>query len=67
MGEQKEDCAALQLKAIMESLPFAAWFKDDDKAFNQVNKALLATIGRREANQKRTFGYKRAEILAALE
>lgn len=48
MGEQKEDCAAMQLKALMESLPFAAWFKDEERAFDQVNEALLTSQGKKK-------------------
>ena len=36
----------LQLRALMEALPFASWFKDDNGNFEQVNELLLALLGK---------------------
>jgi PAS domain S-box-containing protein len=36
----------LQLRALMEALPFASWFKDDKGNFEQVNELLLALLGK---------------------
>jgi len=36
----------LQLKALLEALPFATWFKDDKGNFEQVNELLLAQLGK---------------------
>jgi len=36
----------LQLRALMEALPFATWFKDDKGKFEQVNEWLLALLGK---------------------
>ena len=33
-----------QLRALMEALPFASWFKDENGNFNQVNGRLLAML-----------------------
>jgi PAS domain S-box-containing protein len=33
-----------QLRALMEALPFASWFKDENGHFNQVNDLLLAML-----------------------
>jgi PAS domain S-box-containing protein len=41
-----ENCAETQLKAMMESLPFAAWFKDKEGNFAQVNELFLTSIGK---------------------
>jgi PAS domain S-box-containing protein len=35
-----------QLRALMEALPFASWFKDKNGNFNQVNEMLLALLGK---------------------
>jgi len=40
MGESIES----QLKALMEALPFASWFKDADGKFNQANTILLSSL-----------------------
>lgn len=39
-----------QLRALMEALPFASWFKDENGNFNQVNGGLLAML-EKEANE----------------
>lgn len=36
----------LQLKALMEALPFASWFKDENGNFSQVNDLLLSQLGK---------------------
>ena len=35
-----------QLRALMEALPFASWFKDENGNFNQVSELLLAMLGK---------------------
>jgi PAS domain S-box-containing protein len=35
-----------QLKALMESLPFSTWFKDEKGKFTQVNDIFLTTLGK---------------------
>ncbi len=35
-----------QLRALMEALPFASWFKDKNGNFNQVNEMLLSLLGK---------------------
>ncbi len=35
-----------QLRALMQALPFASWFKDEKGNFNQVNDLLLALLGK---------------------
>lgn len=42
MSETKES----QLRALMEALPFASWFKDEKGNFIQVNDLLLALLGK---------------------
>lgn len=36
-----------QLKALMESLPFASWFKDENGIFSHVNTLLLSTLDKK--------------------
>lgn len=41
--------AEAQLKALIESLPFAAWFKDKEGNFSQVNGQFLSAIEKEES------------------
>lgn len=41
--------AEAQLKALIESLPFAAWLKDKDGNFIQVNSQFLDTVKKKES------------------
>jgi len=55
-----------QLRALMEALPFASWFKDENGNFNQVNGRLLAML-EKEAQEvlgkgsRELFGKEEAE------
>jgi PAS domain-containing protein len=42
----KDDYFGSQLRALMESLPIASWFKDAEGNFSQVNEALLSSLGK---------------------
>ena len=35
-----------QLRALMEALPFASWFKDEEGNFIEVNDLLLALLNK---------------------
>jgi PAS domain S-box-containing protein len=39
-----DNCTETQLKALMESMPFAAWFKDEKGNFSQVNDMFLSSL-----------------------
>jgi len=48
-----------QLRALMEALPFASWFKDENGNFNQVNGRLLAML---EKEAKEVLGRGSREV-----
>jgi PAS domain S-box-containing protein len=50
-----------QLRALMEALPFASWFKDENGNFNQVSEMLLALLGK---EAKEVIGKGSRELLS---
>jgi len=49
-----------QLRALMQALPFASWFKDENGNFNQVNDLLLAML---DKDLKEVEGRTSQEVL----
>lgn len=56
-----DDYLIRQLKALMESLPFATWFKDDKGAFNKVNEILLQYV---EKDEDMVLGKKSQDVFS---
>lgn len=53
------DSSENQLKALMDSLPFASWFKDENGHFNQVNEMFLSAMGK---TQSEVIGRRGSEV-----
>ncbi|MGW8314020.1 MAG: ATP-binding protein [Bacteroidales bacterium] len=55
-----KDSLEYQLKALMDVLPFATWFKDKEGRFNQVNRAFLQQLN---TSEPKVLGRKSREVL----
>ncbi len=55
-----KDSLEHQLKALMDALPFAAWFKDEAGRLNQVNRAFLQQTG---TSEQEVLGKRSHEVL----
>lgn len=60
MSDPRRESLAYQLKALMDALPFATWFKDTGGRFNQVNSEFITHL---TVPGQEVWGRKSHEVL----